>query len=239
MTKKIEDSMLEQAQYILDKVIGQITGFENPMNVEQFLAKYAFDVRLPSPVNDSITGEVTWAQSTNPSKFITLNNARKRVDVDEFMIAPRPLNSMTDILNAWQETNYTSTERQIDSIDIFECDNIYNSQNIYRSQDIHNSKHVLFSDSALTSEYIVAQQRSHNCFYCARIEDSKDCSESFNVSWSSSIVKSAFIHDCYDMFECLFCSHLAGKKYCVANIQLTQEQYLPIKEMVMRWILGN
>ena len=166
--------MRTQAQYILDKVIGQITGFENPMNVEQFLAKYAFDVRLPSPVNDSITGEVTWAQSTNPSKFITLNNARKRVDVDEFMIAPRPLNSMTDILNAWQETNYTSTERQIDSIDIFECDNI-----------------------------------------------------------------SAFIHDCYDMFECLFCSHLAGKKYCVANIQLTQEQYLPIKEMVMRWILGN
>ena len=62
--------MLEDAQYILDKVIGQITGFQNPMTVEQFMTKYAFDVRLPSPVNDSTTGEITWAQSTNPSKFI-------------------------------------------------------------------------------------------------------------------------------------------------------------------------
>lgn len=237
--KKNEKQMLENAQYILDKVIGQITGYQNPMTVEQFLTKYAFDVRLPSPVNDSITGELTWAQSTNPTKFITMDNARKRVDVDEFMIPLRPLTSMNDVLNAWSETNYTSTERQLDSENIFESDNIYGSQFIYRSQDVHNSKHVLFSDSALTSEYIVAQQRSHNCTYCARVEDSKDCSESFGVSWSASVVKSAFIHDCYDMFECLFCSHITGKKYCVANMQLTEEQYWPVKDMVMKWILGQ
>lgn len=231
--------MLENAQYIVDKVMGQITGYQNPLTVEAFLSKYAFDVRLPSPVNDSTTGEVTWAQSTNPTKFITLDNARKRVDIDDFMIPVRSLNSMNDILNAWAETNYTSTERQLDSTDIFECDNIYSSQFIFRSQDVHRSKHVLFSDTALDSEYVIASQRSTTNTYCARVEDSKECFESFNVSWSGQIVKSAFIHDCYDMFECLFCSHLAGKKYCVANMQLTEEQYLPIKDMVMRWILGS
>jgi hypothetical protein len=231
--------MLEVAQYILDKVIGQITGYENPMSVEEFATKYAFDVRLPSPVNDATSGEITWAQSTNPTKFITMENARNRIAVDDFMIPTQEINSMTDLLNIWSHTNFTSTERQIDSTDIFESDMVYGSQFIYRSQDIHNSKHLLFCDSVLQSEYVVASQRSNGNTYCARMEDSKESTESFNVSWSGSIVKSAFIHDCYDMFECLFCSHLAGKKYCVANMQLTQEQYWPVKEMVMKWILGQ
>ncbi len=231
--------MLEDAQYILDKVIGQITGFQNPMTVEQFMTKYAFDVRLPSSVNDSTTGEITWAQSTNPSKFITIENARKRSEIDDFMIPKRPLDNINQILGAWAETNYTSTERYLESDSVFESDNIYSSQFVYRSQDVHNSKHVLLCDGAISSEYVVAQQRSNNCFYCARVEDSKECSESFNVSWSASIVKSAFIQDCYDMFECLFCSHIGGKKFCVANIQLTEEEYWPVKETVMKWILGQ
>lgn len=231
--------MLEDAQYILDKVIGQITGYQNPMSVEQFLTKYAFDVRLPSPVNDSTTGEVTWAQSTNPSKFITMNNARNRVAIDDYMIPTQPINSMTDLLNIWSLTNYTSTERQLESSDVFESDMVYGSQFVYRSQDIHNSKNILFCDGVLHSEYVVASQRSQNNTYCARMEDSKESSESFNVSWSAQIVKSAFIHDCYDMLECLFCSHLSGKKFCVANMQLTEEQYWPVKDMVMKWILGQ
>jgi len=231
--------MIENAQYILDKVMGQITGYQNPLSVDQFLTKYAFDVRLPSQVNDSTTGEATWAQSTNPTKFITMENARKRVEVDDFMIAPRPLNSINDILAAWQETNYTSTERQIDSVNVYQSDNIYQSEHVYRSLDVHDSKHILFSDVCLNSEYAVAVQRSKNLTYCARIDDSKECQQSFAVSWSGLIVNSAFIHDSYDMFECLFCSHLSGKKYCVANMQLDEATYMPIKDMVMRWILGQ
>lgn len=231
--------MIENAQYILDKVMGQITGYQNPLSVDQFLTKYAFDVRLPSQVNDSTTGEATWAQSTNPTKFITMENARKRVEVDDFMIAPRPLNSINDILAAWQETNYTSTERQIDSVNVYQSDNIYQSEHVYRSLDVHDSKHILFSDVCLNSEYAVAVQRSKNLAYCARIDDSKECQQSFAVSWSGLIVNSAFIHDSYDMFECLFCSHLSGKRYCVANMQLDEATYMPIKDMVMRWILGQ
>lgn len=231
--------MLENAHYVLDKVLGQITGYQNPLSVDQFLAKYAFDVRLPSQVTDATTGEATWAQSVNPAKFMTMDNARRRVEVDDFMIPQRPLNSINDILSAWQETNFTSTERQLDSTDIFESDNIYTSQYVFRSQDVHRSKHILFCDGVLDSEYVVASQRSNTLVYCARVEDSKECTQSFAVSWSSSVVNSAFIHDCYDMYESLFCSHLSGKKYCVANMQLTEDQYRPVKDMVMRWILGQ
>ena len=61
-----------EAQAILDKVIGQVLGYKNPFSLEQFMQKYAFDVRLPQRVFDSTTSEPTWTQAVNPTKFITV-----------------------------------------------------------------------------------------------------------------------------------------------------------------------
>ena len=70
----------KQAQSMLDHIIGQITGYKNPLSLDQFQAKYAFDVRLPQQVTDSTTGQATWSQSPNPSKFITVENTWKMED---------------------------------------------------------------------------------------------------------------------------------------------------------------
>jgi hypothetical protein len=193
-----------QAKLMLDKIVGQIFGYQNPFTVEQFRQKYAFDVRLPNQISDSTTGELTWAQSVNPTKFITMENAWKRQEVDDWLLPKRPLNSIEDILGAWNEVNYTATERQISAQNVAESDNIYNSENVFRSQDIRRSKNIIFSDGVEDSEYIAAGQRSNTSTYCARLEDSKECSSSFAVSWSQKIVNCLFIHDCGDMFESIF-----------------------------------
>lgn len=227
----------QDAQKTLDKIMGQICGYQNPYNIEQFMQKYAFDVRLPFQVNDSTTGEETWAQSMNPTKFITMDNARKRVEIDDFMLPKQPINSLEDVLAAWNEVNYVSTERQLESDHMGQSDNIYNSEYVFRSQDVHRSKNILFSDGCLDSEYAACIQRSNHLTYCVRVEDSKECSGSFEISWSSKVTNSFFIHDSYDMYECLFCSHLSGKKFCIANMQFEEEEYYRIKDMVIRWIL--
>ena len=225
------------AKEILDKIMGQIFGFQNPYSLEQFMQKYAFDIRLPVQVNDSTTGEPTWAQSANPTRFITMNNAHTKLG--DGMRPPRPLGSIQDILGAWNEINLTATERQIESLNVGESDNIYNSENVYRSQDISRCKQVLFSDGIMDCEYIASGQRSQTSSFCARLEDSKECSNSFSVSWSGKVVNSMFIHDCYDMYESLFCSHVTSKKFCVANMQYEEAEYRKIKEMVVRWILTS
>lgn len=227
----------EQAKQVLDKIIEHISGFKNPYSLEEFLQKFAFDVRLPQIVHDSTTGEQTWAQSINPAKFITMANARKRNDIDEWMLPKRPFNSMEDILAAWNEINFTTTERFIESEHFSESDNVYNSQYVYRSQDIHRSKYVIFSDAILDSEYVAAGQRSNHVTYSARVEDSKNVSNSFSVSWSGKITNGLFIHDCYDIYESIFCSHLAGKKFCVANVQLEEDEYREVKKKVIQWML--
>ncbi len=223
------------AQAILDKVIGQICGYQNPFSLEQFQAKYAFDVRLPQQVTDTTTGQATWSQSPNPSKFITTENAWKRLDWDNR--PKRDLKNIQDIISAWNEINYTATERHIDSINVGESDNIYGSENVYRSQDIRGCKNVLFSDGVGDSESIVACQRSNALSYCARVEDSNTCSNSFSVIWSKKIVNSFFIEDCGDMYECMFCSHITNKKFCIANMQFEEAEYRALKDQVIRWIL--
>lgn len=227
----------EEAQAALDKIMEQITGFKNPFTLEEFLQKYAFDVKLPQVVTDSTTGEQTWAQSINPVKFITIENARKRTEIDDWMLPKRPLDTVEDVLAAWNEVNLTTTERQIESEHFAESDMVYNSQYVYRSQDIHRSKYILFSDAALDSEYMAASQRSKMSTYSARVEDSQQVTNSFSVSWSGKVTNSLFIHDCYDMYESLFCSHLSGKKHCVANVQLDEKEYFEIKKKIIQWVL--
>lgn len=224
---------------ILDKISGNVFGYKNPFTPEQFMQKFAFDVRLPKQTNDSTTGEITWAQSLASSRYITFDNIMKRSNEKEWLIDKRPLTNMQDILAAWQETNLMATERKMESLNVFECDNIYNSDTVFRSQDIHKSKNIAFSDGVFDSEYVAASQRSNSSTYCLRVEDSKECSNSFNIIWSGKVANSMFIQDSYDMFECLFCSHLTSKRFCIANMQFEEEEYFKIKKMVVEWILTS
>lgn len=226
----------KQAQATLDQIIGQITGYKNPLSLEQFRNKYAFDVRLPQQVNDSTTGQITWSQSPNPTKFITVENTWKMEDFWEKR-PKRQLNNIQDIITAWNEINYTATERYLDSLNVAECDNIYSSENVYRSQDIRNSKNILLCDGIGDSESVAASQRSVTLQNCVRVEDSNTCTNSFSVIWSKKIVNSFFIEDCGDMYECMFCSHTSNKKFCIANMQYTEEEYRALKDQVIRWIL--
>ena len=229
----------QQLKEILDKIVGNVFGYQNPFTIEKFMEKFAFDIRLPKQAYDSTTNELTWAQSLAPSKYITMQNAKKKSSGTDWMIEKRPLESIADVLAAWSETNYTTTEREIDSINVHESDNTYNSQNVFRSQDVHGSKNVAFCDGGFNLEYVAASQRSNTSVYSIRLEDSKECSNSFNVIWSGKISNSMFIQDCYDLYECLFCSHITSKKFCIANMQFTEEEYRKVKKLVVEWILTS
>lgn len=227
------------AKEILDKVIGQIFGVQNPLTLEQALEKFAFDVRLPQQVYDSTTNQLTWAYSTHPTKFITMENARKRVEIDDWILPKKPLNNLQDVLTAWNEVNLTATERSIDSQNMAQSDIVYFSQNVYHSQNITSSQNIIFCDSVQHCEFVVASQRSQASNFGIRMEDSTECSNSFGISWSGSISNSFFLHDCKDVQDSMFCSHISGRRFCIANMQYTEEEYNKVKADVIRWILTS
>lgn len=225
-----------QAKVILDKIVGQVFGYQNPLTLEQFHAKFAFDIRLPQQVYDSTTNEPTWAASTNPAKFISFENTLKAPE-GFWEKEKRPINSIQDILSYWQETNVMAAERHLDSLNVAESDDIRQSENVYRSQDVGHSKNIVFSDCVRNCEFLAASQRSESSSFCVRVEDSNQVSNSFSVNWSMKISNSLFIQDCANMQDSMFCSHLNSKQFWIANMPFERDEYMKIRDMVIRWIL--
>ena len=233
-----------EAQDMLDKIIERVFGFKNPLTLDQFMKKFAFDIRLPQPVVDSVDGKTTWASSTNPTRFVSMANARNleiggASPKTDFMRPKRALKSVQDILDAWNEINYTTSDRHRECLNVAESDHVSRSENIFRCQDTHDSRNILFCDGAIRSEYLAASQRSVDSTYCVRLEDSGACSDSFGVSFSYHVTNCLFMHDVGDMQDSMFCVNMKGKRYCISNMQYTEEEYKGIREIVAKWILTS
>ena len=222
---------------VLDEIFGGIFNQKCILTIDEVLNELAFDIRLPNRVIDAVDGKETWASSINSNKYISQTNMEKYDEYKGWMRHKKDLKSLDEILNYWNKINYTTTERNYDSINVSKSDTIYCSENVYRCLDCKNCKNIIFSDGVLDSEYVLACQRSSNCNYCIRVDDSTNCSNSYSVICSAKISNSFFIQDSNSLFECMFCSHISNRRYCIANMQYEKEEYMRIKEEVIKWII--
>jgi len=226
-----------KAQTILNKIVKQIFGYDNPLDLEQFKEKFAFDVRLPKAVTDIQDNRVTWTSTTNPEKYTKFENLTVNDTETEGILAKQAIDTIDDVIGFWEKVNVRATERKIDSTNIAESDGVVECVNIYHSQDIGTSSNILFSDGMSDCEFLAASQRCRLSSFCIRLEDSIESSNSFGISCCSKIVRSFMMHSCYDMQDSMFCTGLTGRRYCIANMQFEKDEYLKIKEMVLQWIL--
>ena len=228
-----------KAVEIINKIYKSIFNCSNTLSMDEVLEKYAFDIKLPKQVNDSITNEITWADSINSNKFITNNNMEKKELETGWLLPKKDINNLQELIDIWNSINYTTTERVYDSINVIKSDTIYRCENVYRSTDCRDSKNIIYCDSCGECEFLLASKRTANSTFSIRVDDSIDCSNSYNVICSNKIINSFFIQDCSDLYECMFCSHIASKKYCIANMQFEKEEYYSIKEMIIKWIINS
>lgn len=224
---------------IIHKIFNNVFEKENHFSLEQILEKYAFDVKLPKQVMDSITNEITWADAINSKKFITLKNMEKKDITMGWMLPKQEVHNLQEIIDIWNTINFTTTERIYDSINVIKSDTIYQCENVYRSTDCTTCKNIIFCDSCIDSEFLIASQRSNASTFCIKVDDSKDCSNSYHVIGSNKISNSIFIQDCFNLHECIFCSHIANKRYCIANMQFEKEEYFTIKKAIIEWIVNS
>ena len=229
----MKDKLIKE---ISDKIFTNIFNCNNPFTSKELLEKFSFDVKLPQEVKDSITGESTWAESINPTKFISQLNSWKR---DSWMQEKVELNGIDDIISMWQKVNYTTTERNYNSENVFESDTIYSSENVIRSSNCNECKNIIYNDGCHHCEYVMSSQRSGECSFCIRVDDSANCVNSYNVACSGKISNSLFIQDCNSLHECMFCAHISNKRFCIANMQFEEEEYYEIKKEVIKWILSE
>ena len=228
---------IQKAKQISDYIFKDVFGVENPYSLEEIAKQFAIDIPTLNKVKCAISGVDTWSFSPKNEKIASQKAIMERFKKDEWIVKKKDINTIDDILKSWQEINYLSGEKYINSQDVSESDGVYNSSNVYRSISIFDSQNIIFSYKNFNSNYLLASRDNSYCNLGIRMKESIYCSSSFEVSWSNKVSKSMFIHDCYDLYECLFCSHLRSKKYCIANMQFEVEEYLKLKKLVIEWIL--
>lgn len=229
----------KETEEVINKTFLSIFGKQSQFTIEEILNKFAFDVKLPKQVKDSVTGEITWSEMENAKKFIKQDTMEKYDKSKGWMISKRDIKSLDDIIDLWNRINFTTTERVYDSENVHQSDTIYNCSNIFRSTDCRKCKNTIFSDGCADSENLIACQRSGSSVNCLRVDDSGSCSNSYSVICSAKISNSYFIQDCNNLFECMFCSHISNRRFCIANMQFEETEYYEIKDVITDWILSR
>ena len=229
----------KQCKQVLDEIFMNIFEQKCLLSIDEVLSEFAFDIKLPNKVIDAVDGKETWASSINSNKYIRQDNMIKYENYKGWIRPKKEIESLDEILKLWDKINYTTTERNYESINVSKCDTVCESENVYRSQDLRKCKNTIFSDGSADCEYILACQRSANLSYCIRVDDSNSCSNSYNVICSNKVSNSFFIQDANSLYECMFCSHIQNRRYCIANMQFDREEYMSIKSEVVKWIVSQ
>ncbi|MDQ5970119.1 MAG: hypothetical protein QG593_636 [Patescibacteria group bacterium] len=226
------------AKEILDKIVKQVFGVDNPLSLQQMVEKFTFDLNLPNKVIDSTDGSETWSSSRSATKFTKMENARNNGNNFDGLYATQPIKNLSDILAKWQHINLITTEFALDSINFAESDMIIESEDVFHSRDIIKSKNILYSDTVMDSEFVFASQGSAQVTYCIRDESSIRCANSFGTTRSADLTNCIMMHDCGDMQDSMFCSNMKGRRFCIANMQFDEAEYRRLREQVVGWILS-
>lgn len=223
-----EQEFLEIAEQIFLAVFNRKCVY----NLDELKAKFAFDARLPIPVQDYETGEELYTAMPNAETYIDNKNADRK-----WMLEKKPVNSLNELITIWKSINPITGNRIYNSQNVYKSDPIYSSQNVYNSTNCGECKNLLFCDSSHGCDHVIACHRSSNLNYCIRVDDSNACSNSYNVICSGKISNSLFIQDANSLHECIFCSHIENREYCIANMQYEKAEYEFMKQKIIDWIL--
>ena len=216
------------AQQTARKIIKNVFQIDYDISLDEIEQKFAFDLGLPNQFRDDTTGEAAWSIVNGAKRYITLENMLKHDEQTSWMRAKRDFHSIDEIIAAWEEVNYMTSNRLSDTINSSKCDTVYRSEYIYQSTNCFNGKYFLYCNTCSDSEYLIASRRSANSNFCIRLDDSINSSNCFSVNYSNKIINSFFIQDCFDLQDCMFCSHLSSCRFCIANMQFEEAEYREI-----------
>lgn len=230
----------EQAQKVANLISKDVFGRPLDLSLSQIEKVLTTGIALPQIMKCSRTEIPVYIYDPQPNQHVISEAALvEQAKKNDWMTPKRDISSIQDFLKAWDEANYMTGDKHVESQDVAKSDSVISSQGVYMSTLISSSKNVLFSHGNFFSNYLLACRGNSSCNFGVRIFDSIYCSSSYEVRWSNKVTKSMFINDSLDLYECIACSGIRSKKYCIANMQFEKEEYMKIKAMIIDWIFAE
>jgi len=96
----------------------------------------------------------------------------------------------------------------------------YNDTSMYSVLGMHN-RSCVDCDYSNKNELCHDLFNSFGCYGCRSVVDSKNCSDC------------SYISDCMSCRDCILCVNLNNKQYCIKNEQLTQQEYMERRNVLL------
>ena len=173
--------------------------------------------------------------------FLPLNEVQKDIYEQRFNIK-----NSQNVLSSKniEDSNYIFSSRNCKSSEyIKDSSTIETSHTVLGSRKIKQSKYIYLSKNVLDSSFVVQSEnihKSNNIAESKEIYNSDSILKSKNITDCIGITNSQYLKNCILSVGCqksqnlIFCYGLTGEENCIFNIQVPEEEYLKVKEEVLK-----
>ncbi len=114
-----------------------------------------------------------------------------------------------------------------------------NLMHAYKIVDCFESKHIAYSFFSDNCDHVFGMSKCFNCNFSINCQDSGDLKRCFEADFSKNCSDLLFCHNCENVRDSMFCFNAKSKRYAVANVEVGKEEYLRLKAMLVKHVLGQ
>ncbi len=126
-----------------------------------------------------------------------------------------------------------------ENIEVVDSAVYLNLSNAYKIVDVFTSKNVglgFFNDY---NDHAFGIGRSASCSFSIHCYNSKSLTRCFEADFCRNCSDIMFCHNCENVRESLFCCNVKNLRNAIFNKQVSKEEYLRVKKILVEWILSE
>ncbi|MEM4348336.1 MAG: hypothetical protein QXN37_02080 [Candidatus Anstonellaceae archaeon] len=125
------------------------------------------------------------------------------------------------------------------NINVIDCPTPTQSSNCYRTSPVVYSKYCAYSFWPRSSQYIFGSNAIFDSEFCIHCYHSVKLKRCFEMDSCNSCYNSYFCHNCENVSDSMFCFNAKNLRYAIGNVEVGQEQFLKIKNLLLSKILAE
>ncbi|MCX6769617.1 MAG: hypothetical protein NT051_02970 [Candidatus Micrarchaeota archaeon] len=164
-----------------------------------------------------------------------LVSSRESIELAKLGMANEDVQSLAAVVKGLGKVAYVTAE-----IWEGECSNVngtplaFNTHNTYRGYESTYSEHTGCNSLALHSKYAYGCGRIIESEFCIKCSNSQYLVRCLEMDSCDKCADSYFCHNCEGLSDCMFCFNMKGARYCIGNTQLSKEEYLKARDLLLK-----
>jgi hypothetical protein len=235
MDKELQKAFENTCKVVLGTALG---------NLEDFRPYLSQGIRLPTPIRSAVSSKAVYL-----SFFSFFQQAKRAViTLDEFEEEGKRKLTKQEVA----ELSFPKAKKQLEKIALYTQDVVMGSNLQVTGCSAYGfSAHCADGEAYVHSKYCAycmwprESEHSFGCdflfasSFCIRCFHSARLSRCLEVAYSTDCSDCALCFNCENCSNCLLCFNAKNLRHAVCNVELSKEEYLRIKQLLLASMLSD